>query len=59
MRRLGILEGGLDHADVIGNVAIDREKIELTVQIVVKEKCAEGERLGRNPWQCRSRELRP
>src|SRR5450755_1897379 len=37
MRRLSILEGGLHHADVIGNVAVDGEKIEQAVQIVVKE----------------------
>ena len=45
MWRLRILEGGLDHSDVVGNVAVDSEKIRLAVQIIVKEECAEGERL--------------
>ena len=46
MRRLGILQVRLHHADVVGHVAVDGENIEQAVEIVVKEECAEGQRLG-------------
>src|SRR6266705_6797950 len=44
MRRLSILDGGLDDADVVGDVAVDGEKVRQPIEIVVKEKRAEGKR---------------
>jgi hypothetical protein len=38
MRGLGILHVGLHHADVVGDVTVDGEKIGQAVQIVVKKK---------------------
>ena len=48
MRRLGIFDRRLNHADVVRNVAVDGEKVGQAVEVVVKEECAEGQRLGRD-----------
>ena len=45
MRRLGIFDGRLHYADVVGNVAVDGEKVRQSIEIIVKEECAEGKRL--------------
>src|ERR1700722_2414657 len=37
----------LGDADVVGHVAVYRQKVEQTIQVVIKEKSAEGKRLQR------------
>jgi hypothetical protein len=41
MRRLRVFYVGLHHADVIGNVAVDGQYVELSVEVVIKEECPE------------------
>src|SRR5688500_15067198 len=48
MWRLGVLDVGLDHADVIGNMAVRRKNIKHSIKIVIEEKDRKRQRLRRH-----------
>src|SRR6185295_11848716 len=55
MRRLRVLDGRLDEADVVRNVTVGSEDVEHAIEIVVKEETCKRQRLRRHLADTRRR----
>src|SRR5215213_8972616 len=55
MRRLRVLDGRLDEADVVRNVTVGGEDVEQTIKIVVEEETRKRQRLRRHLADARRR----